>query len=73
MPRRATATDPHFRFDLNHIVCLDLPKVPKTNGSLDREIMTELSEGVDNDRDVDGNSLLQADVGPQPLTIMKAR
>ncbi|XP_075898925.1 protein zwilch homolog [Nelusetta ayraudi] len=46
--------------------------VPKTNGSLDQEI-TEMSESVDSDHDVDGNSLLQVDVGPQPLTIMKAR
>lgn len=47
-------------------------KVPKINGSPDEE-MLEMSDGTDNVHDVDGNSVLQPDVGPQPLTIMKAR
>lgn len=49
-----------------------LIKVPRINGSPDEE-MTEVSDGTDHEHDADGNSALQADVGPQPLTIMKAR
>lgn len=47
-------------------------KVPKINGSYD-EGPKDLSDSTDIEHDVDGNSVLQPDVGPQPLPIMKAR
>lgn len=37
------------------------------------EGMKEMSDSTDDEHDVDGNSLLQPNVGPQPITITKAR
>lgn len=47
-------------------------KVPKINVAHDKE-MTETSNCTDDDHEADDVSPLQTDLGPQPLTVMKAR
>lgn len=47
-------------------------KVPKINLAHDKE-MTETSTCTDDDHEADDVSPLQTDLGPQPLTVMKAR
>lgn len=47
-------------------------KVPKINVDHDKE-MTETSNCTDGDHEADDVSPLQTDLGPQPLTVMKAR